>query len=70
MVARHARRTWVRSLGAGYPVLVVFVVLSTGNHFLADGVAGAAVLLAGWVLVQLAVGVGCLKADPHPIGAS
>jgi hypothetical protein len=70
MVARHSRRPWIRSLAVSYPVLVVVVVLGTGNHFLADAVAGAAVLLAGWVLVQAAVRAGWPKPGPNQIGAS
>jgi hypothetical protein len=42
-------RTWVgpwHHLGWLYPVATALVVLSTGNHYLADALAGAAVVLA------------------------
>jgi hypothetical protein len=39
---RHGR--WlVRALGALYPPFVLLVVVATGNHFLFDAAAGAAV---------------------------
>jgi hypothetical protein len=54
VLIRLGRRTWVRALGAGYPVLTVLVILSTANHYLLDAVAGAlivvATLTASWQL--------------------
>jgi hypothetical protein len=47
LVYRYASRTWVRWLGAAYPVLTTLVVLSTGNHYLLDAVAGAIVMAMG-----------------------
>lgn len=47
LIARYARRRWVRVLGALYPVMTMFVVLATGNHYLLDVVAGAAVMALG-----------------------
>lgn len=64
MVARHARRTWVRSLAAAYPAMVVLVVLSTANHYLLDVVAGLAVLLAGVAISRSAVRIGLLQPPP------
>jgi hypothetical protein len=37
-----ARRRLVRLVGAVYPLLVSAVVVATGNHYVLDGVAGAA----------------------------
>ncbi len=41
-VAVLARRRLVRLVGAVYPLLVSAVVVATGNHYVLDGVAGAA----------------------------
>ena len=48
LIARHAQRHWLRGLGVIYPFATTIVVLSTGNHYLADAVVGAALIaLAG-----------------------
>ncbi|MDT4949902.1 MAG: hypothetical protein QOJ37_2497 [Pseudonocardiales bacterium] len=47
LVYRYASRGWVRGLGAAYPLVTTLVVLSTGNHYLLDAVAGAAVMVMG-----------------------
>jgi hypothetical protein len=69
VLARYARRTWVRRLAVAYPVMVVLVVLSTANHYLLDAVAGLAVLFAGLALSRAAVRLGLLKPAPVTIGA-
>jgi hypothetical protein len=46
VLIRLGGRTWVRALGAGYPVLTVLVILSTANHYLLDAVAGFLILMA------------------------
>jgi hypothetical protein len=52
MIARHARRTWVRVLGVLYPVTTVIVVLATANHFFLDVVGGVGVLLLAVPIVN------------------
>ena len=47
LVFRYASRAWVRWLGLAYPVVTTLVVLSTGNHYLLDAVAGALVMALG-----------------------
>lgn len=42
VLVRRGRAGIVRFLGAVYPVIVLFVVVATGNHFLFDAAAGAA----------------------------
>jgi hypothetical protein len=42
-LVRHGGRLSLRVLGGLYPALVVVVITATGNHFLLDAVAGAAV---------------------------
>src|SRR3954471_8770274 len=44
LLARYAARATVRWLGALYPLLTTVVVLATGNHYLVDAFAGAAVV--------------------------
>jgi hypothetical protein len=53
-VVRHARRRRARLAGVLYPLFTVLVVVGTGNHYLADAVAGAGVLLLGHLLVRIA----------------
>lgn len=52
---RHGRGPVPRGLGVAYPLFVVLVVLGTANHYLADVLAGLAVMGVGalaspWVL--------------------
>jgi hypothetical protein len=47
LIYRYASRAWVRWLGVAYPVVTTVVVLSTGNHYLLDAFAGAAVMGVG-----------------------
>jgi PAP2 superfamily protein len=69
MVARLAQRAWVRRLAVTYPVLVVLVVLSIGNHYLLDAAAGLAVLLAGHAFSRTALRLRWLKPAPTLIGS-
>ena len=54
---RYGGRRVVRVVGALYPPFVLLVVVATGNHFLADALAGAAV-------VGVAVGAARFLARP------
>jgi hypothetical protein len=42
-MVRIARRSWVRAFWAVYPLIMTFVVVSTGNHWLFDAATGALV---------------------------
>jgi PAP2 superfamily len=44
VLARHARGRAVRVVGAVYPALALVAVVATGNHYLVDAVAGAAMV--------------------------
>ena len=57
------RRHWVRRLWALYPTVVLISIVSTGNHFLLDAVAGALTVLAAWFV---AVSFGYADA-PRPL---
>ena len=63
LLARYATRWWVRALGVLYPVVTTFVVLSTGNHYLLDAVAGAGVMALGAGLA-LATRAGARRLRP------
>lgn len=47
LLCRYSSRMLVRVLGVLYPLVTTFVVLATGNHYLLDAVAGAAVMAVG-----------------------
>ena len=59
-----ARRTWVRVLGALYPVVTVVVIVGTANHFVLDAVAGAAVLGVGFLAQYLLSGQSAFRQAP------
>ena len=46
-------RWWIRTLAVIYPLVTVVVVIATGNHYLLDTVAGAAVAIIALVIVGL-----------------
>lgn len=64
-VAGLARRRSVRLAGVAYPVLMLFVIVATGNHFFFDALAGGLVVAAGW-LVAGALVHAPLPATPTP----
>ena len=46
-------RGWVKTLGLLYPVVTLFAILITGNHFIVDAVAGGLLAGACFGLVEL-----------------
>jgi hypothetical protein len=62
-LARHARHLLTRLAGIAYPPFVLFVIVATGNHFLADAAAGAAVAAVALLGARL-------LATPQPSGRS
>jgi membrane-associated phospholipid phosphatase len=48
------RHRWLKALWLFYPLLVTFVVISTGNHFWFDGAVGAAVAGCSAVIAKAA----------------
>jgi hypothetical protein len=50
MLAKLSESRLMRILGLLYVPLVLFVIVSTGNHFILDAAAGAAVMGAGWLV--------------------
>jgi hypothetical protein len=49
---RLTRRLWLRVLLALYPLLVLFVIVVTANHFLFDALAGALTALVAVLVAQ------------------
>ncbi|GAA4878505.1 phosphatase PAP2 family protein [Kitasatospora terrestris] len=58
-VVTTARGPLLRALAVGYPLVTLFVVVATANHWVLDAVGGAAVLTAG-------VAVQCLLTGRAP----
>ena len=55
VLATLAERRWVRVVGAVYPLVMLLVIVATGNHFVFDAALGAVVVLAGWLVARLLV---------------
>jgi hypothetical protein len=51
---RISKRSWVRVLAVLYPCMTALAVLSTGNHFLLDVLAGLLTLAVSVLIVQIA----------------
>jgi len=51
-VAMLAGNRALRFAGAAYPLVMLFIIVSTGNHFLLDAVAGGFVVAAGWLVAR------------------
>jgi hypothetical protein len=60
-----AGRTWVRLLGALYPVCTLIVIVGTANHFIIDAVGGVLVFLAGSFAQYLMSGRSAYTKAPH-----
>jgi hypothetical protein len=45
-VWRETSRRWLRAIALAYPFVTTFAVMATGNHYLADALAGAAITFA------------------------
>jgi hypothetical protein len=72
-LARYAPHRITRLAGIVYPPFVLFVIVATGNHFLADAAAGAAVaavaLLGALLLVKPQSNPGLRQLQP-PVWAA
>jgi PAP2 superfamily protein len=51
-IARSTTRRWLQVLGALYPFFMFVVVVGTANHYIADAVAGLAVIGAGALVAR------------------
>jgi hypothetical protein len=59
-IATVARGRRARVAGALYPVVMLVVIVATGNHFFFDAAAGAVAIGAGYVIAKL------ITAGPRP----
>ena len=67
-----ARRRWVRRVALAHPVIMSIAVVSTGNHYLLDGVVGAAIAVGVLVLVRryrVPEAERALAGSPRPLPA-
>jgi len=53
VLAPMARRRWARALAWSYPLLTLFAIVVTANHYWIDAVGGAAILAVGLLLGTL-----------------
>ncbi len=68
VVVTLARRRWLRIAGAVYPMITLFVIVATANHFLLDAVGGAVALGCGFVGQRLLSGRPALtRPTPLPV---
>jgi len=72
-LARETRFLLVRALWVLYPLLIAFVIIATGNHFILDTILGVitaalARLLAGWAERAWQALYKPLAAAPHATG--
>ncbi len=54
----RVRSNWARGLAVAYPVVTVYVVVATGNHYLLDAVGGAIVFGVGYGLARVVTKAG------------
>lgn len=58
------RNRLARALAVLYPMITLFVILGTANHFLIDAAAGALTCSLGWIAAQVIYGVPVLRLSP------
>jgi PAP2 superfamily len=57
VLAPLIRRRWLRALAIAYPLLTLFDIMVTGNHYWIDGLGGLACLAVGYVIARVLTGV-------------
>jgi hypothetical protein len=65
-VALLARHRGVRLLGALYPLVMLFVIVATGNHFWLDALAGAGVAVTALVVARALLSEPSARRLPVP----
>ena len=49
-LATHVRKLWAKVLAWSYPVLTLFVIVITANHYFLDAIGGLVILGAAWII--------------------
>jgi membrane-associated phospholipid phosphatase len=57
VLAPLIRRRWLRALAIAYPLLTLFDIMVTGNHYWIDGLGGLACLAVGYLIAGVLTGV-------------
>jgi membrane-associated phospholipid phosphatase len=68
LITRHAHHRLTRIAGASYPMLTAFVVIATGNHYLLDVLAGAAVLVLASLAIRQRPDISAPMSSRRPAG--
>ena len=68
VLAPRVRHRWAKYLAIAYPVLTVFVIVITGNHYFLDAVGGFTVFGLGFLLARRFTRAG-RGARPSPVPA-
>lgn len=50
LLVPRLRTPWAKAIAAAYPLLTLFAIVVTANHYWIDGVGGAAVIGLGWLV--------------------
>jgi len=56
VLAPLIRRRWLRALAIAYPLLTLFDIMVTGNHYWIDGLGGLACLAVGYLIARVLTG--------------
>lgn len=54
----RVRTWWMKAVAITYPLVTIYVVVATGNHYLLDAVGGAVVFGAGYGIARLVTRAG------------
>jgi hypothetical protein len=65
-IALLARRRWVRLAGALYPLVMLYVIVATGNHFFVDAALGGIVVVVAWLLTRALLREPAAVAERRP----
>ena len=72
-MAKLAPRPWAKALWLLYPLLITFVVVATGNHFLIDAFLGAVTAAVSMLILSLArvrAQAWSFGSSPEPVRAA
>jgi hypothetical protein len=67
VVARLARRRWVRVAAVIYPAATLFVIVGTANHFVLDAVGGVAAVGLGFAVERALSGRSPFASHSHVV---